>query len=500
MKGSDDSMSLHRRVIGTVSILLALSVVACTPAAPSPASPTAPPAAAKPTTPPAAAAQPTTAPAAAAQPTTAPAVAQPKAPAPTAPAAAAVPNTPITLSVLWAAGGPQEAFLREVVLPRFNRKYPNVTVQFDTAPTNQIDQKVLTSAAGGGAPDVFWAFDYSAAAYVQKGLVAPVDPAAQGFASQDALIASYLPNTLAGYMFDGKLYSTPFHEASFSLYLNIRHFKEAGLDPDKDAPKTWDDVIRVAKTLTKTDASGKIVQHGFRFSVNDPNYLYRQLAPLVQQYGGDILDANGKCIANNEAGVKALAFRNSFVTEHKTEDPTSTLNTPSAPLDDFVKEKASMFLTASAGTDPWIMNGNPDLYNNHLFKAVPLPQVDPAKPATMAYAQSALISGRAPADRQAAAQAFVADLMSTPVESFKAFGALSPTAAFRDSPEAKSYPSMDSFMTDLSRGKFAPRSAHYPEIRDAFGRAVDRVVLNRQDPKASLDQFCDDVNRAVSAG
>jgi len=457
-------MSLHRRVLDTVSILLALTVAACMPAAPSPASPTA-------------------------QPTTA-----------IAPAAAKVPSTPVTLSVLWAAGGPQEAFLREVVIPRFNRTYPNVAVQFDTAPTNQIDQKVLTSAAGGGAPDVFWAFDYSAAAYVQKGLVAPIDPAAQGFSSQDALISSYLPGTLAGYIFDGKLYSTPFHEASFSLYLNVRHFREAGLDPDKDAPKTWDDVIRVGKTLTKTDASGKIVQHGFRFSVNDPNYLYRQLAPLIQQYGGDILDANGKCIANSEAGVKALAFRNSFVTEHKTEDPTATLNTPSAPLDDFVKEKASMFLTASAGTDPWIMNGNPDLYNNRLFKAVPLPQVDPSKPATIAYAQSALISGRASGERQAAAQAFVADLISTPVDSFKAFGALSPTVAFRDSPEAKSYPSMDSFLTDLSRGKFAPRSAQYPEIRDAFGRAVDRVVLNRQDPKASLDQFCDDVNRAVAAG
>jgi multiple sugar transport system substrate-binding protein len=464
-------------LLSRLSILIALLLTACSPAAPAATSSSAGSTA-----------------------STSAATAQPAAAAQPAGAGAfSVPSTPITLNVLWAAGGPQEAFLRNTVIPRFQAKYPNITVQFDTAPTNQIDQKVLTLAAGGGVPDVFWAFDYSAAAYVDKGLVAPIDPAAQGFASQDALVKGYLPNTLDGYMFNGKLYSTPFHEASFSLYLNLRQFKEAGLDPDKDAPKTWDDVIKLAQKLTKRDASGNITQSGFRWSVGDPNYLYRQLAPLVQQYGGDFLDANGKCIANSDAGVKALTFRNAFVTEYKTEDPTVTLNTPAAPLDDFVKEKVSMFLTASAGTDPWIQNGNPDLYNNQLYKAVPVPQMDPAHPATIAYAQSALISGRASADQQAAAQAFVADVISTPVDSFKAYGALSPTLAFRDSPEAKSYPNMDTFLTDLSRGKFAPRTAHYPEIRDAFGRAVDRVVLNHAEPKASLDQFCDDVNRAMSS-
>ena len=36
-----------------------------------------------------------------------------------------------------------------------------------------------------------------------------------------------------------------------SLYINNRLFREAGLDPVKDAPKTWDDVAKLNKVLTK---------------------------------------------------------------------------------------------------------------------------------------------------------------------------------------------------------------------------------------------------------
>jgi Bacterial extracellular solute-binding protein len=45
----------------------------------------------------------------------------------------------------------------------------------------------------------------------------------------------------------GVLYAVPIQMNAFSLFLNNRLFKEAGLDPQKDAPKSWEDVGRLSK-------------------------------------------------------------------------------------------------------------------------------------------------------------------------------------------------------------------------------------------------------------
>ena len=50
---------------------------------------------------------------------------------------------------------------------------------------------------------------------------------------------AYLPGALDGYIDNGKLYAVPPIASVFSLYINKKHFQEAGLDPDKDYPRTW---------------------------------------------------------------------------------------------------------------------------------------------------------------------------------------------------------------------------------------------------------------------
>src|SRR2546430_4450751 len=56
--------------------------------------------------------------------------------------------------------------------------------------------------------------------------------------------------TLFRSIHDGKLYAVPMIAATFSLYLNRKHFQEAGLDPDKDYPRTWEDIGRRSEEHT----------------------------------------------------------------------------------------------------------------------------------------------------------------------------------------------------------------------------------------------------------
>jgi maltose-binding protein MalE len=65
-------------------------------------------------------------------------------------------------------------------------------------------------------------------------------------------------------------------------------------------------------------------------------------------------------------------------------------------------------------------------------------------------------------------------------------------------PGVKQHPYIDVFVQDVSAGRPMTRSEHYLEIADAMHRAVQRIVLNRVDPKRSLDQACQEIDQALS--
>ena len=74
-----------------------------------------------------------------------------------------------------------------------------------------------------------------------------------------------------------------------SVYYNKEMWKEAGLTDD-DIPKTWDEMIGVAKKLTIKDGD-KIVQAGLNFN-NDFHQNY--LLGLNYQLGENLFQEDGK--------------------------------------------------------------------------------------------------------------------------------------------------------------------------------------------------------------
>jgi sn-glycerol 3-phosphate transport system substrate-binding protein len=56
------------------------------------------------------------------------------------------------------------------------------------------------------------------------------------------------------------LYAIPFQNSTPLLYINVEHFRKAGLDPD-NPPKNWDELLAAAKKLTKRDDS-QVTRYG----------------------------------------------------------------------------------------------------------------------------------------------------------------------------------------------------------------------------------------------
>lgn len=387
---------------------------------------------------------------------------------------------------------PRNKYIDELV-PQYKKANPGVSIEYHHFPMTPFHKKLAVALSTKTAPDMFTLLDLTFTPLVEKKTLAHVHPEWLGYKSLEDMKAAYLPGALDGWMYEGKLYGIPFSSSTFSLYLRMKDFREAGLDPDKDYPRTWDDLLRLGQKLVKRDASGRITHEGFDFAMHSSTWTMWQMEPMIRQFGGSVLDASGKkCVANSPAGVKAFQFRVDLVYKYKISDPTVSFATNSLPAQDLVQGQVSMFIThpgSVAQFGPEIMKG---------LKVVPFPQADPSKRTTTTYAFAFGINPDISPDRQKAVHEFSRFLLKDPKAWLGHTAYPVPLKGFLDIPGVRQHPYIDVFIQDISAGRFVTRSAKFLEIADAMHRAMQRVVLNRVAPKQSLDQACKEIDAALA--
>jgi ABC-type glycerol-3-phosphate transport system substrate-binding protein len=143
----------------------------------------------------------------------------------------------ITFFGIWSADE-QTAF--EKVIAGFNKKFPNVTVDYQSK-GNDVPTVLATAIAAGHPPDM--------ADVAQPGLVKQL--AKQGHLkpitfAKSAIKANFKPVWLSLGSVSGKPYALVFKASNKStLWYNVPAFKQAGIK----APKTWSALLKDAKTL-----------------------------------------------------------------------------------------------------------------------------------------------------------------------------------------------------------------------------------------------------------
>ena len=191
--------------------------------------------------------------------------------------------------------------------------YPNVKVKAEVIEYQGFEVKYLSAFASGKGPDMFcgmapvWAGKHEVAAAL------PEDVAAEW----DGKLANYLKEWGT---WGGQRYGFAAEGIIQFLYINVDHFKEAGLDPD-DPPQTVEEFIAAAQKLTKRDANGNIIQAGYAprhvghgFGVAD------KFMPILHIFGGRMLNedldqADG--YINSPDSVAAFQFYQDLVEEYE---------------------------------------------------------------------------------------------------------------------------------------------------------------------------------------
>jgi multiple sugar transport system substrate-binding protein len=104
---------------------------------------------------------------------------------------------------------------------------------------------------------------------------------------------------------DGAYMALPTAVRSLALFYNTKLFEEAGID---GPPATLDELVEIAKKLTKKDASGNITQVGITTGMNaQDHHWFREV--LIRQFGGKPYTDDYKTVTYNDAaGVAALQW------------------------------------------------------------------------------------------------------------------------------------------------------------------------------------------------
>jgi arabinogalactan oligomer/maltooligosaccharide transport system substrate-binding protein len=177
----------------------------------------------------------------------------------------------------------------EELISKFNEEYPNVTINYESVPFDEAQNKFKTAAqADSGAPDILraevaWVPEFASLGYLYALDGTPL--------LEDT---NFLETPLSSNVYDGKTYGVPQVTDTLGLMYNKALFEEAGIDAP---PATWDEVTEASAQLEKIGVDGLYINSGGYF-----------LLPFMYGEGGDLVDTESQTITvnspENVAGIQ----------------------------------------------------------------------------------------------------------------------------------------------------------------------------------------------------
>jgi|GEM_PF-2267232 len=143
-------------------------------------------------------------------------------------------------------GAPGQNFgdWEQYMLEQFRKDHPNVKINFQMIPINEVEQKVTIALAGNNPPDILLdGLDKRLSKYIQFDKSEPIDD----FLENDK--EDYIESYLKPFYYNGKLYGVPMSINAEYFFLNKTIFKNKGLEhlipEDRDwTIEEWRDAMR----------------------------------------------------------------------------------------------------------------------------------------------------------------------------------------------------------------------------------------------------------------
>ncbi len=367
----------------------------------------------------------------------------------------------------------------------FNALNPGITVNAQYQGTYTIlNQKLIAAVAAGNPPTITQAFATWTDQLIRANAIVPIERFIHGpdGLSPDEL-NDIVPVLRQANTFNGVMWTMPFNKSLYILFYNVDLFKQNNLK----VPQTWDELVMVAKALTKEEG-GRVTRYGFVVRPETD-----QFTTMLLTNGGAFLRGSKEVAFNSPAGVEALQFLVDLVQKHRVAYVLNDFATA-----DFGAGKVAMFVA----TNPGLSFAKDAAAGKFEIGTAPLPYKTTR--ATLISGTDVAISAKATPEQQAAAWKyikFITGTTGTTRWSMRTFY-MPVRRSARESTLMQVYlrsnPLHRAGLDSLGIAQTEPNMAEWNEIRDIIKAAVETALLGKATPKQALDDAAAKANRLLA--
>ncbi len=359
------------------------------------------------------------------------------------------------------------------LIDRFNETYPNITINYQSVPFGEAQNKFKTAAAANsGAPDILRAEVAWVPEFASLGYLSALDDSELLADESD-----YFSTPLSSNKFNGQTFGVPQVTDSLALLYNKKIFDDAGI---AGPPETWAELKTAAAAIkAATGVDGLFINAGGYF-----------LLPFIYGEGGDLVDADDKKIlVNSPENVAGIQIAQDLVNSGAAVKPPAN-DSYGTMMTLFKEQKVAMIING-----PWEVNNirNAPTFGgveNLGIAAVPAGSVKAGAPVG---GHNYVVWSGVPQEKTAAAIAFVKFMNSAESQAFLAdeLGLLPTRKSAYDDPLVANNEIVSAFKPVVDAAAARP---WIPEGGQFFGpldtMATETLVQGR-DAQEALDDVAD---------
>ena len=354
----------------------------------------------------------------------------------------------VTLWHAYGTGSAEEKAITQLI-DAAKKANPDAKIDVLQIPFDQIFTKFQNEVATGGGPDMFIAPNDSLGDQVRAGLLADLS-------SYASMLTDVSPTGVEGMTVEGKLYAIPESFKAVALYYNT--------DKVKTAPTTTDELLAAVKG-TNTLVLNQGAYHNFGW---------------LQAFGGKLMDATGKCVADQAGGTEWFTYLKDLKAQKNV-----TFSTDGGQADSLFKEgKVDMIVNG-----PWQLGDYKTALGAKLGVASMPGAKNPAGPLTGVDGFYVNVNSKN-VDGAVALAMFL-----TSAESSKVYADMAGHVPVNTTVDI-SDPLVEAFADASATGVPRPQVAELSNFWGNFDNAITKVLDAAGDPATEIKAACTKMNEA----
>jgi len=380
---------------------------------------------------------------------------------------------------IWGMGVEGER-LKDIV-GKFKEENPDIEVTVQAIPWGQAHEKLITSVAGGLAPDLSQFGTTWIPEFVSLKAIEPLDDYLKN--SPTITPDKYFKGSWETGVINGVNYGIPWYVDTRVLFYRKDLLAEVGYN---QPPRNWEQLKDAAQKLTQKDDKGELTRTGILLPPMDA----KTFLMFAWSNGGDVISEDGQVTLDSPENVEALAYYVSFFKEGLS--PLSSEGGVEL-YNNFKSGFAPMFIGG-----PWmikdLMTYAPELVGRVAVSVMPM------KKSSTSFVGGSDWCILKDSKNKEAAWKFV-EFMSRPEIQVQWYQLTADLPTRTDAWEDQYFADKDMvkvFGKQLFDTKTPPRIQQWEEIESLIGREMEQAVMGKSTPQNTLANIAVKIKKVIA--